>query len=127
MKFITFKNNTKLPVLIGTWVSTGINGLSTFVEITVKELEEVILWETDNNKPIKNVSLTGEWIINSLFSVRDPECQIWEKEGYRQIEYIGKFRSESCLSGNNTWINNDLFELNYLKNENTVIFITKNT
>ena len=117
MKSITFKNNTKLPVLIGTWVSTGISGLSTFLEITVNEMEEVILWETENNKPIKNISLTGEWIINSLFSVCHPECQIWKKEGYKQMEYIGKFRSESCFSGNNTWINTDLFELNYLKNE----------
>jgi hypothetical protein len=38
MKSITFKNNTKLPVLIGRWVSTGISGISTFLEITVNEI-----------------------------------------------------------------------------------------
>jgi hypothetical protein len=110
MKSILFKNETTLPVLVGTWMSTGINGLSEFIEIKVNGTEEIILYD----------SLTGEWIINSLFCINTPEYQIWKEQGYKQIEYIGKFRSKSCFSGNNTWIDTQQFTLNYFKNEKSI-------
>jgi hypothetical protein len=138
MKMIKFINETDLPVIIETWANTGIYGLSTFIKINVSEMEEVILYEKDkeneNDYSSTNYSLTGEWIVNSLYCIYEKEYQIWKDKGYTVMERIGKFRSESCMMGNNTWTNTDLFELNYLKNSNTenfsgdiITFSKKNT
>jgi len=126
MKTIIFKNETDLPVLIGTWVDTGIYGLSKFVEITVPGKKEQIFYEKDTEENSKNFSLTGEWIVNSMFRRDDTNYQIWKENGYEVMENIGKFRSQYCFSGNNVWTNTNRFQLYYIKNENTVFFI-KNT
>jgi hypothetical protein len=126
MKMIKFINETDLPIIIETWADTGIYGLSTFIKINVSPMEDVILYEKDehdkNQCLYTNCSLTGEWIINSLYCIHEKEYQIWKDKGYRVMENIGKFRSESCILGNNTWTNTDLFELNYLKKSNTENF-----
>ena len=129
MKTIIFKNETDLPVLIGTWVDTGVYGLSEFVEITVPAKKEEIFYEkdtTDKKENSKNFSLTGEWIVNSMFKRDDTNFQIWKENGYNVMEDIGKFRSQSCFFGNNVWTNTNIFQLYYLKNENTVL-LCKNT
>jgi hypothetical protein len=128
MKTIIFKNESDLPVLIGTWVETDIYGLSEFVETTVPGKKEEIFYEKATDKPenSKKFSLTGEWIVSSMFRRDDANYQIWKENGYEMIENIGKFRSQSCFSGNNVWTNTSRFQLYYIKNENTVLFV-KNT
>ena len=128
MKTIIFKNETDLPVLIGTWVDTGIHGLSKFVETTVPGKKEEIFYEKDTEKTesSKKISLTGEWIVNSMFRRDDANYQIWKENSCEMIDNIGKFRSQSCFSGNNVWTNTSMFQLYYIKNENTVLFV-KNT
>jgi len=126
MKMIKFINETDLPIIIETWANTGIYGLSTFIRINVSGMEEITLYENDeenkNDYLYTNYSLTGEWIVSSLYCTHEKEYQIWKDKGYTVIERIGKFRSESCIMGNNTWTNTDLFELNYIKNSNTEKF-----
>ena len=117
METIIFKNDTDLPVMISTWADTQTPGLSNYVDRIVKSTEEIIL--------LKEYSLTGEWVVSSLFCNGTDEFKIWKEKGYSLIDYIGKFRINFCFFGNNTWMNSDYFRLDYLNNENKILF-TKN-
>lgn len=87
---IKFHNNTALPIIVSTWIEK-MPGLSEYIDITILSGETIDLY-----------SDVGEWIIGSLFSVKEYNDQ-WTKEKLPHNGRLAKFRNNSCFSGNFTW------------------------
>lgn len=100
IKYIHFRNNTDLPIMINTWID-GSNKLQ-YIKINPRE------------KRILHSSV-GEWHLNTMFeSMHDR--RIWEENGFNLTRCItiGKFRSNRSASGNYSWLEDDhLFECTY--------------
>ena len=85
-----FHNNTKLPIIVSSW-RTKMQGLSEYKDVTVLSGEIVDVY-----------SDVGEWIIGSLFFVKEYDDQ-WRNEKLEQYSRMAKFRNKCCFSGDYTW------------------------
>lgn len=84
-KYIYFKNNTDLPVQVGSWV----DGSNTMQFVYVGAGENWMIH-----------SSVGEWHIDSMVEDRSA----WTKAGLEKHLIVGKFRSDPCMSGNYSWM-----------------------
>ena len=131
MEYITFVNDTPLPVIVETWNNTGVQGLSRMTNITVNEYQEldcIFLPENTISSTLRSAkitntfaegdvdpkshsnrnviySITGEWYINSLFT-NNEILDKWKKHNLPQTMF-GKFRSSPCIRGNYCWMFTD--------------------
>ena len=136
MQYITFVNNTPFPVMVETWKSNGIYGLSELSGVIVNEYHEIkciylpdpCLYSINsptttavNPKELTLYSITGEWYINSLFT--DPDISArWKTHKLPQTE-IAKFRTSPCASGDYFWMNiENHFNMYYNKMEKKLYF-----
>jgi hypothetical protein len=92
IQYITFHNNTDLPVIVEGWHSK-MPGLSTLVPIRVDPRQQVIVHST-----------TGEWYMNSMFYNKKDKKR-WK--GLEKHHIVGKFRSRPCASGDYSWLEYD--------------------
>jgi hypothetical protein len=81
-KYINFHNNTELPIMIDSWVD-GSNYLNM---LKVSPGEKLIIH-----------SKFGEWHINSMLE-DDADYSIWINLGLKWYVNIGKFRSNSYIN-----------------------------
>ena len=114
MENIIFVNNTPYPVIVETWMKTGLYGLSQLREIIVSEYQEIQLY-----------SLTGEWYITSMFT-NNEMANKWKIQNL-PLTHIGKFRSSPCARGDYHWMNIDkYFDMFYDKKTQKIHFYVEN-
>jgi hypothetical protein len=108
IKYITFKNNSSLPVIVESFVDGSIS--TKCVKIGPKEIVDIH-------------SSVGEWHLHSMLGSEDRK--IWntlDNGKYKHITIIGKFRSNPCASNNHSWIDHeDMFNCVYSENSENVI------
>ena len=111
--FVTFINNSPLPINIETWQPHMFGFLSEMKTQTVKPGEKISMG-----------SETGEWETNTYLYDKTM-CDEWIAAGYEKNlgQVIGKFRDEPCIKGEYTWLYNNDFEIVY--NSGTVTFSKK--
>jgi len=103
-KYIHFHNNTDLPICIDSWVDYS--DYSQMVQLRIEAREKRVVY-----------SSVGEWHLNCMFnSIEDRK--IWEDKGLGDCINIGKFRSNPCVSGNYSWMEDQLFECVYSELKN---------
>jgi len=86
---IHFINSTDVPVMVEGWVD------NTLERVRVAPREKLIIF-----------SNTGVWHLNAMLNKEDRK--LWdENENIKHIILIGDFRSECCLSGNYSWMEQD--------------------
>jgi hypothetical protein len=92
IKYIHFVNDTDLPLMIDSWV----DGSTTLQCLRVGPREKLILH-----------SSVGEWHMNAMLDdIQDRK--LWdENPKLKHVIIIGKFRSQSCFSGNYSWLEYD--------------------
>ena len=118
VKYIHFHNNTDLPICIDSWVDYS-DCLSKMDQFRIEPREKRVMY-----------SSVGEWHLNCMFNSCE-DRQIWEDNGFSGCINIGKFRSNPCVSGDYSWMEDDLFECVYSELQNPVkgviTFSIKNT
>ena len=98
IKTIEFFNSTIFPLSIDEWRG------NTILTRYVNPNETCVLF-----------SETGEWYVHKTFYSEYKQAnEFWKKMGYGNIyPYLGKFRSEPCISGNYSWMDYDKFDAVY--------------
>lgn len=87
IKYIEFRNKTQFPLMIDAWVDWSNSEHS----VKVEPGQTLLLH-----------SSVGEWQMHSrLFGA---DRQIWIDHKLDKFLTIGKFRSQSCMSGNYSWL-----------------------
>ena len=105
IKFIQFRNNTDLPIMI----DAPIGEYNKLHSIRIKPYERLII-----------ESNFGEWYMSTMFESYE-DIKLWEEKGLgiiaNNIINIGIFRSsQPCNSNEYSWIvNRDIFECVYHK------------
>ena len=77
------------------------DGLSELKDITIEANTESIV-----------KSDVGEWILSSLF-IKEEHKKLWEKEQLEFSSRIAKFRSNTCINCDYTWVFIQDFTLTY--------------
>jgi len=91
IKYMTFYNNTDLPVLLSSWKDRS----SILSEERIGPQEKKVIH-----------SSVGEWHLSSMFE-RGGDREAWKNAGLENHLIIGKFRSQPCISGNYSWMEYD--------------------
>lgn len=100
--YARFYNNTDLPIVIDTWVSSTYH----LISMEIEPLEERVI-----------ESSVDEWHIHCMFPNYDKEKrQIWKDNNLGYITNIGKFSCSPCASGNYSWLDYDMFICEYSYN-----------
>jgi hypothetical protein len=95
---VTIINESPLTINVETWQKLCF-GLSEMKSLTLNPGEEQNM-----------ISETGEWFINTY--IFDKEiCNQWIIAGYTPGKVIGKFRIEPAISGENTWMCDNDFNI----------------
>ena len=100
---LIFKNDSDLPIILSSWNYDSI-------ELLIYKNKTVL----PNTECIINDSL-GEWFLSTPYE-NEEHLQIWID---KQLEYnyeIGKFRSNSCIMGSNSWMNTNIFNIKFENN-----------
>jgi hypothetical protein len=97
----TIINESHLTINVETWQHLYF-GLSEMKSITIKPGDQTIM-----------SSETGEWFINTF--IFDKElCNQWIIAGYTPGKVIGKFRIEPAINGENIWMCDNDFRIDYV-------------
>lgn len=109
IKYITFVNDTDLPVLIDAWNSPVHSSMSTLTTTRIEPFETKIVH-----------SSVGEWHMNAMF-YNEVDNSAWKGRGLCKYDTsIGKFRSSPCAMGNYSWMEYDHFICKYADFETDV-------
>jgi hypothetical protein len=107
--YITFHNNTDVPIMIDSWKD---NSPSLHSHV-VKTKDKVFIH-----------SSVDEWHLHSMFPNADDRKK-WVERGWGKELYIGKFRSEPCIQGQYSWLESDkIFECIYSEESDKTILVT---
>lgn len=90
IKYINFHNNSKLPIIIDSWV----DGSNILHSIDINPGQELIIH-----------SSVGEWYLHAMLD--SEKRKIWNNKGLNSVVNIGKFRSQPCASGDYSWLDYD--------------------
>ena len=102
VKYISFINDTNLPVLIDAWTSTTYSSVSRLNTTRIEPFETRIIH-----------SSVGEWHMNAMF-YNEKDKTVWKGRGLGKYNpNIGKFRSKPCAIGNYSWMDYDHFICEY--------------
>lgn len=94
-KYVYFHNDSELPVMVDSWITNS-------NKLYCRKIEA-------GERKIINSSV-GEWHLNIMFPEND-DYQLWKEKEPKITEnrssILGKFRCESCFSGNYSWMEYD--------------------
>jgi len=93
--YVYFHNDSELPVMVDSWITDN---------------NQLYCRKIDAGQKLIIHSSVGEWHLNIMFPDYD-DYQLWvQKEPNiteKRSSIVGKFRCESCFSGNYSWMEYD--------------------
>lgn len=113
---IEFYNNTNLPIMLETWKDIS-SGLSQTFDICI-----------DSGSKQQIYSSTGEWKLHTMFN-NSEHNDLWSNYIYDKYinkeinsktmmsSYLGKFRNKPCASGDYSWLDTYLFDVEFKNNQ----------
>lgn len=104
IKYVNFHNASDVSIMVDSWV----DGSNSLQSIKIEPGKIVVLH-----------SSVGEWHLNAMFE-DEADRNIWNEAGLERYTLVGKFRSQSCMSGDYSWMEFDKFECVYSKLEDGV-------